>query len=638
MCGSCGRPLAPGSPSAGEGAPPLPGPIARHQAAVIVSAALAVLVIAVVAVVVVVTRDGSAPATTGEVRPDQDNVVTSADGDVSVEIPRGAVTEAGRLTIEPVSDAQGHPGWAISLADTTLVGQATIRFATPELTDGEPMPLVWSRATLDGPAELASDVSVDDGAIVVGTEHFSTWFVDGWNDLLEAAKKSLEERLDAAASITPDRAPKCKGEAAVRDAGYQVSSDSGRRVYWCLGLEGDVPTLKATNARGYGVASEYTPGLSVTEQDSSAILDLLAGLLTPPPTKRGNTTVLLASGNTIRFAIDPGNPLVGVRFTPDPGAYLVSALQFAVDTFTFLMDRLGVKGTLKKLVAVLKGEQCLSAFSELATTELATPQEAQEFFGHALDLSFDCVGSAAKEIDLGFISNVIVEPLLWLFSGLKTAADGVIAAADLGFDTDGYQIRVGHEVAPAISQASVEGLLIPAGTCGGPSDAGWNQLDPIQLSAGEGESFDDSGEGAGILATRLVGAVDVTGDGVDEAVVALTCTGSPQELCCAGRTSLMDFVAVLDLHDGTVRRVGDTIMPVDVPVPGPSPRQFHADEVSLDGSTVVTYQTLVYPEQLDPDEVAALEGEVRYTLQGDHWVPSVTAESFVDDYRYSVSP
>jgi hypothetical protein len=585
---------------------------------------MALVILGVVAIVAVSADEDPPALEPGEVRPDRMNTVRSYDGDVIVEIPGDSIAGPGHLTIEPVKDAEGREGYAIELTDTELVGEATIRFAMLDLAAGEPPPLVTSTQRLEGRHRIARDVRVEEGRVVVRTDHFSNWFVDQWGTLLDSTKNWMSDRLDDAASISPDRAPRCEGEQAVRAEGYDVASDAGRRVYWCLGLEGGAPTLKLVNARGYGVLTEYTPGLEVTTREAGGLVDIVAELLTPRPTLEANTTSLLGSGKRLELAVDPSVELSAIQLLPDPGAYLLSALQFGVETYTMIMERVSVQGTTEKLLTVLRGEQCLVAFSELATTELTTPQEAQEFFGTALEMAFDCIALSAEQIDLGGINNVIVAPMLWLLSGVKTAADGLVAAADTGFDTDGYQIQVSHEIAPAITEESVGELLIPAGTCGDADTFGWDQFDPIQLSNGVGESFDAPGEGAGILETRLVGAVDVTGDGVDEAVLALTCTGSPRELCCAGRTSLMVYVAVLDLTGETPTRVGNTIIPKDVP--GPTPydevRSFQGDEVSLDGQTVVTYQRLVYPDQLGPADVAELEGEVRYDLQGDQWVAS----------------
>ncbi|MCP6553590.1 hypothetical protein NL499_28790, partial [Klebsiella pneumoniae] len=72
---------------------------------------------------------------------------------------------------------------------------------------------------------------------------------------------------------------------------------------------------------------------------------------------------------------------------------------------------------------------------------------------------------SVEKIDLGPINEFVVQPMMWVMSGLKTAADGFVAAGD-SFDIDGYQIRVSHDVGPAITEASVGELLIPAGTCG----------------------------------------------------------------------------------------------------------------------------------------------------------------------------
>ena len=301
---------------------------------------------------------------------------------------------------------------------------------------------------------------------------------------------------------------------------------------------------------------------------------------------------------------------MGVMVQPDPGAYLLSALDLAVATYTMAMERVGVSGATDKLLTVLKGQQCLGAFTDMATTELATPQQAQEFLTQALEMSFDCVALSAKQVDLGILNQAVVGPVVWLLSGVRTATDGIVAASDIVLDVDGYRIEIDHTIAPEVTDETVKDLLIPAGTCGDGSSIGWDQVEPIQLRDGEGESFDDDVRGAGVLESALIGAVDVSGDGAEEAVVSLKCTGSPKEMCCAGRTSSLDFIAVLDLTGETPRRVGDTITPTapEDRSGTEQSRAFDGDAATLDGTTVVTYQTLVYPEQLSRREVARAGG------------------------------
>jgi len=416
-------------------------------------------------VALVVTRDTqNAPEpeqlAAGEVRPDRTNTVESSDGMVSVTIPGDSIVEAGSLTIEPVTGPEGRDGWSIDLADALLVGPATIRFNDVGLEAGEPPPLVTSSEQLDGKIKVVRNVRLDGDTVVVTTRHFSNWFLDPWSDLVGTVTDWLVDRMDETASISGDRAPRCTGEQQVRDEGYEPSSDSGRRVYWCLGWENDGPVLKVVNARRYGVLSEHTPGLDIAAREQGGAVDWLAELFTPGPRQPGNHTALLAKGNEVEFTLDPTDPLVGVRLSPDPGGYLLAALGFAVETLDMAFKSAGVTGTAAKIVDALAGTSCLTTFSDLATSDVATPQEAQEFFVEALGLAFSCAQVAGAQIDVGPVNRFLVEPILWVYNGISLAVAGLVAATDLFVDlvasSDGYQIRVEHEL-PEADPAFVPG-------------------------------------------------------------------------------------------------------------------------------------------------------------------------------------
>ena len=173
----------------------------------------------------------------------------------------------------------------------------------------------------------------------------------------------------------------------------------------------------------------------------------------------------------------------------------------------------------------------------------------------------------------------------------------------------------------------ITSLTIPAGSCGAPNGDGWVQSEPIQLRGGEGESFpssDPEAAGASILEIGLVGTTDLTGDGTDEAIVWVSCSGSRIAQCCAGRASVMDVVLALDLTGPQPQRVGESIWPVEVTDSSGSeqPRSFIGSDVRLDGRSVVTHQSLIYDSpSLTASERQRLEGTVTYDLVGGTWQP-----------------
>ncbi len=170
-----------------------------------------------------------------------------------------------------------------------------------------------------------------------------------------------------------------------------------------------------------------------------------------------------------------------------------------------------------------------------------------------------------------------------------------------------------------VSAEAAQTALIPAGTCGDGERFGWDQRYPIQLEDGSGEEFDEAGVGAGIMDSRLVGAEDMNGDGVEDAVLVVDCTGSPKDECCAGRMSTANFVVVLDMSGATSTRIGDPIAATHVEIPeGDGSREVDGETVTIEGNQILAHVRLVYPEGLDPADVAANEGWYRYTLTP-HW-------------------
>lgn len=150
-----------------------------------------------------------------------------------------------------------------------------------------------------------------------------------------------------------------------------------------------------------------------------------------------------------------------------------------------------------------------------------------------------------------------------------------------------------------VTDDTIRSMTFPPGTCGN-STRGWNNTAPITVRNGEGEARTPSGEfgGASIKNATLVGWVDANGDGTEDAVVSFVCFGSTFDMCCAGRSSMMEFVGVFDFSSPRAPRpVGNTIMPGSSPVRGEAygePRQI--DQVRIDGSAVITEEKLIYPD------------------------------------------
>lgn len=147
---------------------------------------------------------------------------------------------------------------------------------------------------------------------------------------------------------------------------------------------------------------------------------------------------------------------------------------------------------------------------------------------------------------------------------------------------------------PDVRAVDFASATLPAGSC---NSGSWQSRNPIRLTKGSGNSdpFSTSsgGDYAGVSVngTRVVGYADVDGDGKDEAVLAIDCAGLPVELCCAGRSSLLTFVIVVRRSGNDLQLVGAPM--VGLPISGAAATII---DVSLDGSTVVTRESVIYPE------------------------------------------
>ena len=143
---------------------------------------------------------------------------------------------------------------------------------------------------------------------------------------------------------------------------------------------------------------------------------------------------------------------------------------------------------------------------------------------------------------------------------------------------------------------------LPANVCWA-ADRGWPHDHGIQLVGGTGiaRTSDGSFEGASVIRSSVLGRADIDGNGSEEVVMSLLCSGSLPETCCAGRSSTMTTVVVFTVQNGdTLKQVACGLMggssePGDKY--GPAPRKITS--VELRGTTVVTTESVI-PLQYTP--------------------------------------
>lgn len=168
---------------------------------------------------------------------------------------------------------------------------------------------------------------------------------------------------------------------------------------------------------------------------------------------------------------------------------------------------------------------------------------------------------------------------------------------------------------------------LPANTCWTGS-TGWNHTTPIRLRNGQGiaKAADGSFGGASVLKTEILGRADVDGNGTDEIVLSLQCTGSLPEHCCAGRSSIATTVGVFAAQGGKLTKVAPVLMGG---ASGPGDQYGPADRLissaKLRGKTVVTTESIIYPEHYTSSQVGgnpARQFIVEYTLTHGAWTSS----------------
>lgn len=172
-----------------------------------------------------------------------------------------------------------------------------------------------------------------------------------------------------------------------------------------------------------------------------------------------------------------------------------------------------------------------------------------------------------------------------------------------------------------VTESTIRNMTFPVGACGRGS-FGWPNTVPITLTDGKGEAKTASGEfgGASITDPKLVGWLDPDGNGTEDAVVSFTCFGSTFANCCAGRSSMMEFLGVFDFSDPrSPRPIGETIFPGSSPVRGETYGESRRiDQVRVDGSAIVTDEKLIYPDSTSAAEIgfspyATIEVTHRFT-------------------------
>lgn len=383
----------------------------------------------------------SASGTSVAVASDSDTSLPAKDGAPDVFIPAGAVTGEGTLSVNLVVGPDGRQGWNIELEGAQLTGTATLRFENV-VAEGRPAPIIGYAEKIQDPIQYVLDAAVTGSDVEVSTTHFSIWFIDSWDWLVNWAEDEIKKIF----TDTNGTDPVCEREAEARVPGLVIDSDDGNHVKWCLGKNRDGSTvLKVNNARNYGVSVEATPGLILTKRgaDIGQNFQKLIGDIVSTPTRRGNTINIVGPGETVEYSVDAqAGPDLALMVQPSPPAFLATALWFSFQTAGMVWGKPG-KFDIYDVADVV---DCADALQGMSLARITTAAEAGNYLADAIQGVMPCTGKAFEKIAERSVWDVFAvhaaQVLSWVSGGIMTAATGLKASWDTAMDPSGYQVLI----------------------------------------------------------------------------------------------------------------------------------------------------------------------------------------------------
>jgi hypothetical protein len=239
-----------------------------------------------------------------------------------------------------------------------------------------------------------------------------------------------------------------------------------------------------------------------------------------------------------------------------------------------VLERTGNQKSRKALIVSLDIETCFAGFSSMATSEIQNATEAGNYLNDALSTVLGCLRHAIDRLELGFVGTTIVAGVTWLITGLRTALNGLGAAADTALNPAAYAITISP---PAPSAPDTEPSTVAdwwhlndvcRGTSGGEALAACARRDALteEMAHTTAEEFVSAWRNRNRqLLTRLSSA-DVAGW-----AFALTLRDDPDLLCRydPNEPDMTCYVQVVDHNAGMAFQ-----LELEQPVPGQDLRWF----------------------------------------------------------------
>ncbi len=539
-------------------------------------------------------------------------------GRAVVIFPKGVAPAGTRATVKVTSVEDAVPSSTVSLSpavEITLEGDlqpaAPVQITVPLDEDGPGPSTVASQFLLFGSATgsdgteqfLTGTYDQTSNTFSMTADHFSSFRILG----IDVGKAMGEVRTAIMQGLGLEwPAPACT-DKAVEVAGSKYEVTSYPEAHLCLSNDDGNLVITAHPAIGmpYLVTTAPKGRATTTPAEVSVSTSGIVVFAEALGLTGGDSVTGLFPGVSATLALDGAPEAVRIGFRQEPGLLLMVILARTLDV-------LGLTS-----IEALGNLQCLADVG--GTNSSLADGLSGESVGAFAKAFFTCAGSVPGLSSLGkfLLAAIGTAPGL-----LVTSVIGIINEI-AGTDRRSVDLLVTPPIRPA-NQALLNSVL-PGDVCW-TGDMGWSAKVPIQLVDGAGAAYESDGTFAdvGIIGTEVLGWADLNADGRDEVVLALQCAGSPPETCCAGRSSNLLSVAVLTpASDNRLEKVAPTLMggasgPGDEY--GPADRQII--DAQLRGDTVITTESIIYPEHYTSDQVG---GDpygpvtVEYRLAGDGW-------------------
>lgn len=533
---------------------------------------------------------------------------------VVVDFPADVAPAGTRATVEIKPAAEAAPKGLAGLSEVVSIQlddgvqpEKPVELTIPINIDGsqttefgEQYILMVETVGENGVSYEAGSFDAGSGNYSVTVDHFSDFRILGLDigEMLSQARTAVFEGIGL-----EHPAPDCVNvPAEVARTEYAAVSPPG--TWLCVAEENGNLVLTAYPATAMPYAMNTEPAVNGTTtpsdvQISNSGLIAFANMLGFIAENRTG----VFPGAAARYEFEGAPVAVTVQLDQYPALLLMSILATTLDT-------LG-------LTTIDQLEQ-LQCFVDTAEASSALQQEVNgEAVGAFTKAFFSCAGTVA---DLSPLGKFLIGALGAAPAFLVSSAVGIInEVTGQASNTVDLQVTLQQ-----LSDQELVNAVLPANVCW-TGRSGWEHDVPMELVNGvaEARNADGSFAGAAIRDARVIGRADLNGDGEQEVVLALTCTGSPHASCCAGRASIMDAVAVFSDRNGRyLELIAPTLMGGNGPQ-GTASRRI--GEVSLFEDVIVATESVIYPETTSSAEAGGdphAPVTVEYRLENGVWIAS----------------